>query len=194
MSSSSSPARRGAVAHLPRAARPHQSSPRGASTCRARRTTRVARGAPAGDAGLGHRLHADEARCRAGGDVPDRNGIAAAAYSGDQETEDRIATEERLLRNDIKAVVATSALGMGYDKPDLTFVVHFQAPARWCPTTSRSAVPDAASSTPTWCCCAAPRIATSRTSSSSRPSRSVSAFVRCSTSSRPRAVAVRRAS
>jgi ATP-dependent DNA helicase RecQ len=55
-------------------------------------------------------------------------GIAAAAYSGDQETEDRIATEERLLRNDIKAVVATSALGMGYDKPDLTFVVHFQAP------------------------------------------------------------------
>ena len=56
------------------------------------------------------------------------NGIAALAYSGEQETEDRIATEERLLRNEIKAVVATSALGMGYDKPDLTFVVHYQAP------------------------------------------------------------------
>jgi ATP-dependent DNA helicase RecQ len=56
------------------------------------------------------------------------NGIAAVPYSGDQETEDRIATEERLLRNEIKAVVATSALGMGYDKPDLAFVVHFQAP------------------------------------------------------------------
>jgi ATP-dependent DNA helicase RecQ len=56
------------------------------------------------------------------------NGIPALAYTGDQETDDRIATEGRLLRNDIKAVVATSALGMGYDKPDLTFVVHFQAP------------------------------------------------------------------
>ena len=56
------------------------------------------------------------------------NGIAALAYSGEQQTEERIATEERLLRNEIKAVVATSALGMGYDKADLTFVVHFQAP------------------------------------------------------------------
>ena len=56
------------------------------------------------------------------------NGIAAEPYSGEQETEQRIATEERLLRNELKAVVATSALGMGYDKADLTFVVHFQAP------------------------------------------------------------------
>jgi ATP-dependent DNA helicase RecQ len=36
--------------------------------------------------------------------------------------------EERLLGNRLKAVVATSALGMGYDKPDLGFVVHYQAP------------------------------------------------------------------
>jgi ATP-dependent DNA helicase RecQ len=56
------------------------------------------------------------------------NDVPALAYSGEQDTEQRIATEERLLRNDIKAVVATSALGMGYDKADLTFVVHFQAP------------------------------------------------------------------
>ena len=56
------------------------------------------------------------------------NGVPALAYSGEQETDDRIATEERLLRNEIKAVVATSALGMGYDKKDLTFVVHYQAP------------------------------------------------------------------
>jgi ATP-dependent DNA helicase RecQ len=56
------------------------------------------------------------------------HGIPALAYSGEQDTESRIATEERLLRNEIKAVVATSALGMGYDKADLTFVVHYQAP------------------------------------------------------------------
>ena len=56
------------------------------------------------------------------------NGISAVAYSGEQDTAERIATEERLLRNEIKAVVATSALGMGYDKADLTFVVHYQAP------------------------------------------------------------------
>lgn len=36
--------------------------------------------------------------------------------------------EELLLENRIKALVATSALGMGYDKPDLGFVIHYQAP------------------------------------------------------------------
>jgi ATP-dependent DNA helicase RecQ len=55
-------------------------------------------------------------------------GIAAEAYSGEVESERRVAVEERLLGNQVKAVVATSALGMGYDKPDLGFVVHYQAP------------------------------------------------------------------
>jgi ATP-dependent DNA helicase RecQ len=56
------------------------------------------------------------------------HGVPALAYSGDQDTEDRVATEARLLANEVKAVVATSALGMGYDKPDLRFVIHYQAP------------------------------------------------------------------
>jgi ATP-dependent DNA helicase RecQ len=56
-------------------------------------------------------------------------GVTADAYSGEVTDEERIAAEERLLANDVKAVVATSALGMGYDKPDLGFVVHFQAPS-----------------------------------------------------------------
>jgi ATP-dependent DNA helicase RecQ len=55
-------------------------------------------------------------------------GIAAEAYSGEIDTDRRVEVEDRLLRNELKAVVATSALGMGYDKPDLGFVVHYQAP------------------------------------------------------------------
>src|SRR4051794_12957286 len=56
------------------------------------------------------------------------HGVPAEAYSGEVETGRRVDVEERLLRNELKAVVATSALGMGYDKPDLGFVVHYQAP------------------------------------------------------------------
>src|ERR1035438_8938102 len=37
--------------------------------------------------------------------------------------------ENQLLRNEVKALVATVALGMGFDKPDLGFVIHFQRPA-----------------------------------------------------------------
>src|SRR4051794_36537088 len=56
------------------------------------------------------------------------HGVPAEAYSGEVDTRRRVEVEERLLRNELKAVVATSALGMGYDKPDLGFVVHYQAP------------------------------------------------------------------
>jgi ATP-dependent DNA helicase RecQ len=55
-------------------------------------------------------------------------GISALPYSGEVEDGARVEVERRLLANDVKAVVATSALGMGYDKPDLGFVVHYQAP------------------------------------------------------------------
>ncbi len=56
------------------------------------------------------------------------HGLDVLAYSGEDETGWRISAEERLLANDVKALVSTSALGMGFDKPDLGFVVHFQAP------------------------------------------------------------------
>jgi ATP-dependent DNA helicase RecQ len=55
-------------------------------------------------------------------------GIDAVAYSGQTHPDDRVVIERDLSENRIKAVVATSALGMGYDKPDLGFVVHFQSP------------------------------------------------------------------
>ncbi len=57
-----------------------------------------------------------------------REGIDAAAYSGDSDPELRRVLEDRLLANELKVLVATSALGMGYDKPDLAFVIHFQSP------------------------------------------------------------------
>ena len=58
----------------------------------------------------------------------DSQGIKCEAYSGQVESDERIEIERKLLANEIKCVVATSALGMGYDKPDLGFVVHFQGP------------------------------------------------------------------
>ena len=55
-------------------------------------------------------------------------GISAEAYSGGSDDEHRRAVEQQLLSNEVKVVVATSALGMGFDKPDLAFVVHYQSP------------------------------------------------------------------
>src|SRR5439155_5266961 len=55
-------------------------------------------------------------------------GIDAEPYYGDMETEQREDLENRLLNSEVKALVATVALGMGFDKPDLGFVIHFQRP------------------------------------------------------------------
>ena len=55
-------------------------------------------------------------------------GFEVAAYSGQTDQAERLAAEEDLLDNRVKALVATSALGMGFDKPDLGFVVHLGAP------------------------------------------------------------------
>ncbi len=55
-------------------------------------------------------------------------GVDAEAYTGQSETEDRLEIEERLSSNDLKVVIATSALAMGYDNPHIQFVIHFQVP------------------------------------------------------------------
>ncbi len=49
-------------------------------------------------------------------------------YTGGTDADLRLDAEAALQRNEVKALVATTALGMGYDKPDLAFVVHFQGP------------------------------------------------------------------
>ena len=65
-----------------------------------------------------------------------QNGIVARAYHSDVKHSyfaDSNAYRERLedvlLKNQLKVLVATTALGMGYDKPDLGFVIHYQAPS-----------------------------------------------------------------
>jgi len=57
-----------------------------------------------------------------------QRGLAARAYHADLEGPERVEAEQQLLNNQVKALVATVALGMGFDKPDLGFVVHFQRP------------------------------------------------------------------
>lgn len=64
------------------------------------------------------------------------NGINAKAYHGSIESIDfessneyRQHLENLLLNNQVKVLVATTALGMGYDKPDLSFVIHYQTPS-----------------------------------------------------------------
>ncbi|WP_304348520.1 ATP-dependent DNA helicase RecQ [Corynebacterium frankenforstense] len=56
-------------------------------------------------------------------------GWDVAAYTGRTQVEERERLEHALLDNEVKALVATSALGMGFDKPDLGFVVHLGAPS-----------------------------------------------------------------
>ena len=54
--------------------------------------------------------------------------IRVEAYTG-KTGDRREELEQALLNNEVKALVATVALGMGFDKPDLAFVVHYQSPA-----------------------------------------------------------------
>lgn len=62
-------------------------------------------------------------------DALETAGWNVAAYTGRTEAEERERLEAALIGNELKALVATSALGMGFDKPDLGFVVHLGAPS-----------------------------------------------------------------
>jgi len=60
-----------------------------------------------------------------------KNGIDAPAYHSEINSENpvaRVELEQRLLSGNLKALVATSALGMGFDKPDIGFIIHYQKP------------------------------------------------------------------
>ncbi|WP_460801059.1 RecQ family ATP-dependent DNA helicase [Microbacterium sp. GXF6406] len=57
------------------------------------------------------------------------HGHEVRAYTGQTDADERAESEGMLKRNEVKALIATSALGMGFDKPDLGFVLHLGAPS-----------------------------------------------------------------
>ena len=55
--------------------------------------------------------------------------VEVRSYTGRTPSDERMELETALIENRVKALAATTALGMGFDKPDLAFVIHFQTPA-----------------------------------------------------------------
>jgi ATP-dependent DNA helicase RecQ len=68
--------------------------------------------------------------CQRVADWLQTNKLNVKAYYSSVEDEgaDRVDLEQQLLNNEVKALVASVALGMGFDKPDLSFVIHYQYP------------------------------------------------------------------
>jgi ATP-dependent DNA helicase RecQ len=58
-----------------------------------------------------------------------RNGVAAAAYHGGMKTSDRNEVQEAWIQDKIRVMAATNAFGMGIDKPNVRFVIHYNLPA-----------------------------------------------------------------
>jgi ATP-dependent DNA helicase RecQ len=76
--------------------------------------------------GIIYALTVHDANCVA--DWLRSRGLNVESYTG-KTGERREKLENALLENRIKALVATTALGMGFDKPDLGFVIHYQTPS-----------------------------------------------------------------
>jgi len=57
------------------------------------------------------------------------NNIISAVYHGAQASDEREKIEQDFLNNEFKVLVATKALGMGFDKPDVNFIIHYQMPS-----------------------------------------------------------------
>ncbi len=57
-----------------------------------------------------------------------RNGLEVATYHGKLRPAERTASQDRFMRGEVKAMVATNAFGLGIDKPDIRFVIHYNLP------------------------------------------------------------------
>jgi len=94
---------------------------------REKRLAWLAENLPEGDrAGIVYCLTKDDIRRVA--EWLSQHGYDVKAYHGGLDTKKRQEREQMLLENEVDALVATNALGMGFDKPDLKYVIHFQRP------------------------------------------------------------------
>ena len=67
--------------------------------------------------------------CRQLSDFLNQNGLLTMPYYSDGELDEQNKlAEKKLMKNELKALISTIKLGMGYDKPDISFVVHYQQP------------------------------------------------------------------
>jgi ATP-dependent DNA helicase RecQ len=78
--------------------------------------------------------------------------LGAEPFHAGMKAAERERVQDAFMRGRVDVVVATSAFGMGIDKPDVRFVAHASAPVRWTPTTRRSAGRDGTASRPRRCC------------------------------------------
>lgn len=79
-------------------------------------------------------------------------GISAAAYHAGLENNVRADVQEKFQRDDLQIVVATVAFGMGINKPNVRFVVHFDIPAILNPTIRKPAAPGVTACPQRRCC------------------------------------------
>ena len=68
-------------------------------------------------------------RVKAIAELLKRSGIEAAAYHGGMKNSERNAVQADWINNKIRVIAATNAFGMGIDKPDVRFVIHFNLPS-----------------------------------------------------------------
>jgi ATP-dependent DNA helicase RecQ len=68
-------------------------------------------------------------RTKALADLLKRNDISAAAYHGGMSTTDRNRVQQQWISNEVRVITATNAFGMGIDKPDVRFVLHYNLPS-----------------------------------------------------------------
>ncbi|MBC1560607.1 RecQ family ATP-dependent DNA helicase [Listeria booriae] len=61
-------------------------------------------------------------------EIAEMHGLATAFYHGDMSGEDRMTIQQQFIQNQLHLICATSAFGMGIDKGDIRFVIHFHMP------------------------------------------------------------------
>ena len=173
------------------AARSTASVARRAQPAEPRRATGAAGRPPRRVRGLGHRLHPTVAATTEAADYLRAAGFDVAAYSGKTDPTERAAAEQALLDNEVKAVVATSALGMGFDKGDLGFVIHLGAPSSPISYYQQAGRAGRATARADVVCCRAPTTLPSGTTSPRSPSRAGRSSTPSSTRWRPPAAPCR---